>query len=391
MRSSRTRWRLLAGVATGLLAGPVGAPSAPPASAPSAWHTADPGYRWSFPQDHGPHPGYQNEWWYFTGHLASVGPPEPKVRFGYQLTLFRIGLLPAPPPLQSRWASANLLMGHAAITDLTRGEHRFSELLVREMPDLAGFGPVRGVGGSTIAWARAPAGSDGVWQVRWEGDRFELEMVDRDRGMALRLTARPARPVVFQGPNGFVRKAQAPGRASLYTSFTRLETEGTLTLGDQRLTVKGLSWMDQEFGSSQLAPEVAGWDWYGLQLADGRDLMVYVMRRKDRGVELRSGTLVERDGRVRYLAPGDWSVREDGSWTSRATKTTYPAGWMVEVPGEGLRLRIEPDLADQENRAALAGIHYWEGSVRVLDATGAPCGQGYVELTGHGEGNRPPL
>jgi predicted secreted hydrolase len=390
MRSSLIGRRLLASAAAVLLSGPVRISSAPPlAAAPPAWLTADPGYRWSFPRDHGTHPGYQNEWWYFTGHLESVDPPGG--RFGYQLTLFRIGLLPAPPPLQSRWASANLLMGHAAITDLARGEHHFSELLFREMPDLAGFGAVGGAGGSTIAWSRAPAGTDGVWQVRWEGDRFELEMADQERGMAFSLKARPVRPVVFQGPNGFVRKAQAPGHASLYTSVTRLETQGTLTVGDQRWTVKGLSWMDQEFGSNQLAPEVAGWDWYSLQLADGRDLMLYVMRRKDGGVELRNGTLVGQDGRVRYLAAGDWSVRAEGSWTSRASKTSYPAGWAVEVPGEGLHLQLRPNLADQENRAALAGIHYWEGSVQVLDGGGRPFGQGYVELTGHGQGNRPPL
>ena len=27
--------------------------------------------KFSFPQDHGPHPAYRNEWWYFTGNLQT--------------------------------------------------------------------------------------------------------------------------------------------------------------------------------------------------------------------------------------------------------------------------------------------------------------------------------
>ena len=43
-----------------------------------------------FPADHGPHRGYQTEWWYYTGNLVADGGE----RFGYQLTFFRRALTP---------------------------------------------------------------------------------------------------------------------------------------------------------------------------------------------------------------------------------------------------------------------------------------------------------
>ncbi len=355
--------------------------------ATAQWLLAAPGHRWEFPRDHSSHPGYRNEWWYFTGQLVADG--EPARRFGYQLTLFRVGLLPEKPPLDSAWASANMVMGHAALSDLAQGRHRFSEVLARETPFLGGFGlfpdPV-------LAWVRAPSGTEGRWTVRREGEGFALDMEDRAQGFALRLTARPSKPLVLEGPGGLSVKSAAPGHASLYYSATRLATAGTVEVDGRRFQVSGESWMDKEFGSSQLGPEQVGWDWFSLQLADGQDLMLYQLRRADGGVDFESATLIGRDGRPRYLARGEWSARATARWRSPATGAEYPAGWRVEVPGEGLALAVTPRLADQENQASLAGgLFYWEGAVVVAGADGRPAGQGYVELTGYGRENRPRL
>jgi predicted secreted hydrolase len=42
-------------------------------SDPGTFQRARPGYEWSFPRDHGPHNGFQTEWWYYTGHLYREG------------------------------------------------------------------------------------------------------------------------------------------------------------------------------------------------------------------------------------------------------------------------------------------------------------------------------
>ena len=348
------------------------------------WLPADPAHRWEFPRDHYAHPEYRNEWWYFTGTVTAAD--DPSRRFGYQLTFFRVGLLSAPPALDSAWATGQAVMAHAAITDVARGDHVFSEVLWRAVPLLGGFGAPRD---PILAWARAPAGTDARWSVALADGSFRLSMRDDARGTALELVLRPERPVALQGPNGYSRKAAQDGFASLYYSVTRLATEGTLTSSGGTFHVRGESWMDRELGSSELAPAQVGWDWWSLRLADGRDLMLYMLRRADGSTDWRYGTLVERDGTVRLLAPEAWSVSTRETWQSPGG-ARYPAGWDVTVPGEGIRLRLEPLVAGAENRSSLAGgLAYWEGPVRLTGADGRPAGAGYVELTGYGEGTKP--
>jgi predicted secreted hydrolase len=350
------------------------------------WRAADPDHRWSFPRDHRAHAGYRNEWWYFTGTLEAADAPGK--RFGYQITFFRVGLLPAVPPLASRWAARDAVMAHAAITDVEGRTHRFSEVLWRAVPLLGGF-PAEPE--PILAWARAPAGTEGRWEARLEGEGFRVSMRDAAQGIAFDLALRPAKPPALQGPNGISRKSADPGYASLYYSITRLATSGTLEIGGSKVAVRGESWMDKEMGSSQLAPDQVGWDWWSLRLVDGRDLMLYVLRGKDGGVSWRNATLVGPQGRVRVLAPGEWSVRTLGSWRSDASGATYPSGWEVSLAGEG-PLRVVPDVPAAENRSGvLPGLAYWEGPVRIVATDGAAAGEGYVELTGYTEGARLPL
>ncbi|HET7755599.1 MAG TPA: lipocalin-like domain-containing protein [Anaeromyxobacteraceae bacterium] len=360
------------------------------AGAPAAaegFRPAQPGHAWTFPRDHWAARAYRNEWWYFTGNLVAVD--EPSRALGFQLTFFRVGFLPEKQPLASAWATSGAVMAHAAITDVATGEHRFSEVLWREMPLLGGFGAYPD---PVIAWAKPPPGTDGRWSLRWTGSGFELGMRDDGRDMAIALSASPRKPVALQGPGGFSRKSNAPGHASLYYSITRLDAEGTISVAGREWRVRGDAWMDREMGSSQLAPGQVGWDWWSLQLADGRDLMLYRLRRADGTVDFAYGTVVDADGTTRFLEPGGWESRATSTWRSPRTGAEYPAAWKITVPREKIDISVEPRVAAQENVARLAGgLFYWEGAVRVRDAGGNDAGQGYVELTGYGRGNRPPL
>ena len=351
------------------------------------WKVASPDYRWSFPEDHWAHRAYRTEWWYFTGHLAERNDPER--RFGYQFTLFRIGLLTERPDFDSNWTTDSLIMGHAAVTDPQRGEHRFSELLFRETPLLGQFTLFPD---PRIAWAHGPVGTSEKWTLDWNARSFDFAMSDDRQGMAFELTTQPLKHLVLQGPNGFSRKGDEPGAASLYYSFTRLATEGTLRVDGESLEVRGESWMDKEFSSSQLAEEQQGWDWFSLQLDDGRDLMIYVLRAENGTPDFAQATLVTSDGRTRYLGTDAWSVVATNSWKSAASGAIYPSRWTINVPEEDLSIDVRPVLSDQENRSRLpGGVYYWEGAVDLLDASGDRMGQGYVELTGYGENSRPPV
>lgn len=347
-----------------------------------SWTDAEPGYTWSFPRDHWAHDGYKTEWWYFTGHLDVDG----EARFGYQFTLFKVGLAETDIALDSAWSTHTLLMGHAALTDLKTGEHRFAEVLQRVTPFLAGFGvPPE----PRVAWCRAAPGTDGVWELTLDGEAFAFAMTDARERFGMQLTTQLAKPLIFEGPGGLSVKGNHDKAASLYYSETRLATQGTVTLDGVRYDVQGASWMDKEFGSSLLGERQIGWDWFSLQLDDGRELMLYVLRRSDGSTDFGSGTLVAADGSVRYLDASAFSTSSQGTWSSPQSGAVYPARWSVRVPSEGIAIEVVPLAAAQENVSKLVPkMFYWEGAVRV---SGTSKGRGFVELTGYGHGAKPAL
>lgn len=344
------------------------------------WKYADPQFEWTFPRDHWAHSGYKTEWWYFTGQLVDAA--DSTRRFGYQFTFFRVGILPESPDLNSAWAVTDLVMGHAAVTDLSTDEHRFSELVYRTNGFLGAFPPA---GDTLIAWSRAPAGTEGTWKLSWNGEGFDFAAKDDRTGMSFDLETRFSKPMMFQGPNGFSRKGVGPTAASLYYSFPRLRTSGTLSFDGREYSVTGESWMDKEFGSNQLAEAQVGWDWFSLRLNDGRDVMLYLLRDGQNRVDYARATVNSPLGVTRFLERDDFEIEVLDVWRSTETGAEYPTSWRIVVPTEGLSFSVTAEMPNQENVSRLVpDLFYWEGAVRVTDSTGRLLGTGYVELTGYG-------
>jgi predicted secreted hydrolase len=193
----------------------------------------------------------------------------------------------------------------------------------------------------------------------------------------------PAKPVVLNGDRGYsIKSGDSPEIASWYFSYTDLKTEGRLAIGGTTFPVTGKSWFDREISSGTMGKGEKGWDWFSVQLDDGRDLMLYLMRKKD-GTDDRysSGTFVYPDGRYRHLTLGDFSITVLGHYTSKKTGAVYPSGWRVRIPSDNLDLRITPLIEDQEFVASSStGNYYWEGDCTVQ---GSAAGRAYVELTGY--------
>jgi predicted secreted hydrolase len=353
--------------ALGALLLALGASAAPAAEEP-AWEPVLPGLELAYPRDHGAHAAHQTEWWYLTGNLEDAAGR----RFGYQFTIFRRGLTPQPleadaSPLRAR----ALYAGHLAVTDAGAGRTRFAERLRR------GAAPFARASHEDLDlvledWSLA----------RRDDDTLLLRAADPGAGIALELELTPRKPLVLHGEGGWSRKGEAPGNASAYASWTRLATRGTLRLDDEALAVTGGSWFDHEFGSSVLEEGTLGWDWFGLQLDDGRELMAFHLRRV--GGDLASasaGTLVEPDGTVRHLGHADFAIEALERWTSPRTGASYPSAWRLSVPAHGIDLRATPLVADCELvTGGSTGIVYWEGPVELSGTSG---GRGYAELTGY--------
>jgi predicted secreted hydrolase len=338
----------------------------------SVWKAADPGYALVFPRDHAAHPDHRIEWWYYTGNLHVSGGGR---RFGYQLTFFRVGVDRAPVN-PSRWAVRDLYMAHFAVTDVESGSHHVAERLNR-----AGIG-----------WAGASTETLHVWNDGWavtldERDRrIQRLAASDDGGLAIDLRLDPAGPPVLHGVNGFSQKGAESGNASHYYSLTRLRTTGRLEVAGESFDVAGLSWMDHEFGTSFLEPAQAGWDWFSIQLDDGTDLMVYVMRRIDGARDARSsGTVVSAAGAT-HLRADDFRLAPGRRWTSPASGAAYPVAWRIAVPPHGLELEVTAAVDAQELETGRStGVTYWEGAIDVRGTReGVPvAGSGYLEMTGY--------
>jgi predicted secreted hydrolase len=361
----------------------IGAVSAVAAETPE-WRAAAPGYAWSFPRDFSVHPDYKTEWWYITGHLDPLdGGPA----LGFQLTFFRVGLERDADATDSDWAAGDLVMAHAAVTDPAAGTHAFSEAVWRAVPLLGGFGAP---GDTTLAWCRAPAGTPGTWTLDYVDGSLRLRARDDRRGLRYELTCTPRRAPVFHGEGGFSPKTGDGSAGSLYFSQTRMAVEGAVYRDGAPLAVTGDAWLDREVFTSTLAADQTGWDWFALQLEDGRDLMVYRLRRADGSTDFALGTLVAPDGSTTPLPAEAWTLTPGKTWSSPDTESEYPVAWKLSVPGAGLELELKAVLPDQENVSPRTGIHYWEGVVDVRQE-GRTVGPGFVELTGYGEGSRPPV
>jgi predicted secreted hydrolase len=355
------------------------APAAP-SSATQPWRTAGPDHAWSFPRDHHAHPAYRNEWWYVTGQLAPPGATEPA--YGFQVTLFRLGLMVELPPWRSDWAARDLVLGHAAVTDLRTGRHLFSEVLTRAGPERGGF---PAADDSVLAWCRGPAGTAQRWSVRRREDGFAVTAADAGQGLWLDLALAAGRGPIFQGPGGHSIKDPASGAGSLYYSHTRLAAKGRLAAGTDTLAVTGGAWLDREIFTRQLAERHRGWDWFSLQFDDGRDLMLFVLRGPDGAADTVRATVVDAAGGVRWLEPAPDAVQALRHWTSPVTGARYPVAWRLRLPAADLDLEVAAVVADQENRGPRTGVVYWEGAI-----AGAGC-RGFAELTGYDPGGRLPF
>jgi len=325
---------------------------------------AQPAPVFDFPSDHGPHPDFRSEWWYFTGNLTDARGRA----FGFQLTFFRFALAPEERGGTSAWATRQVWMGHLAVTDVAGGRFYRSETFQRGALDLAGARaePFRvWIGG----WSAASTGAD-AFPMRLDADAGDF---------AVDLELDASRPMVFQGEDGYSAKGPQPGNASLYYAFTRLAAGGEIRLEGETFEVRGSAWLDREWSTSALGEGIRGWDWLSLQLDDGRDLMLYRLRTQEGAASpFSAGSIVHPDGRVTRLAADEFEMRPGRTWRSPDSDAAYPVAWTVRVPGAALSLEVEAAVDEQEMDLS---VRYWEGTVRARG--GGASGTGYLEMTGY--------
>jgi predicted secreted hydrolase len=300
------------------------------------------------PADDAPHDALM-EWWYYTGHLAGAGH-----QYGFEEVVFQVERQDVPV----------FYAGHFAITNLSRGEFHFDQRtwFRDQRPTAFDLG-------------------DGTWRIAGNGTADTLRATMAD--YALDATFTPQKPPAFHGNNGIV--SFGPAGDSYYYSTTRASIAGTLLDHGASVPVTGEAWKDRQWGNFLVTPG-GGWDWYSLQLDDGTDIMLFILRDTTGTMSPAYGTIVDAEGKSTTIESSTVSVLPTGSWTSPHTQTTYPSGWKIDFASRDLSLILTPVLRDQElDTRQSTGQIYWEGDVRIAgQSRGQPLGgRGYVELTGY--------
>ncbi|MGE5237340.1 MAG: lipocalin-like domain-containing protein [Chloroflexota bacterium] len=317
----------------------------------------------NLPRDFFFRPDYKVQWWYFTGHLYDETGRE----YGYELTFFVVGI--QKRPYRSQFGVLNAYISHFAVSDV-----QGKKFIYHDRIDSGGFG-----------FSGADTAALKVWVEgnRIEGDPRKMTLIASGSDAALDLVLVPEKPLVLHGRRGYSRKSEeSPLHASMYFSYTSLQTSGTLTVSGKQFAVSGKSWFDREISSRALGKDIAGWDWFALNLDDNREVMLYLLRKKDGTVDpFSAGTVVSGDGRTRHLQWGEFSVSVLSRYRSDKTGARYSSRWSVVIPSEALHVIVAPLIRDQEFVADSSTLnHYWEGTCSV---EGSVTGRAYVEMTGY--------
>lgn len=340
-------------------------------TAQSPWKQATEPHPWSFPKDHGNHPDYRTEWWYFTGNVLNAA----KEALAYQLTFFRQGARRDNPPLKSRWIFRDLYFAHFAVS------HPAQKIFLKDQKT------------SRAALNLAGAAPDAlkIWIEDWRVDELSPTqfLLQADAGnFAVNLLLKATKPPVLHGREGLSQKSSRKGNASHYFSYTRLETHGVIRIDQYEHHVQGSSWFDKEFSTSALDPEQVGWDWFSIQLDNNHELMLYNIREAEGSrSSFSSGTWIDPDGKKTHLSKNDFTIIPRGEWVSPKTNATYPSGWTIRVPLLNIEVELTPRLLDQELSFTIGAqpLAYWEGAciVRGIYQGQEIQGHAFAELAGY--------
>ena len=327
--------------------------------------------KFHFPRDFASHPNFKNEWWYFTGNVKT----ETGRSFGFQFTIFRNSLSADPLKRKSHWATNQFYMGHFALTDIEGNKFYAFERFNRGAQGLAGaqVSPLR------------------VWLDDWmvEGVKdsncakvpiFFLKANEKNKKINIKLKS--AKPIVVHGNHGLSQKGAKPGNASYYYSLTRLKAAGQISLNGKKFDVSGFAWLEREWSTSAWDEDQVGWDWFSLQLEDGREIMYYQIRNRNGEADIFSkGTFIEKDGSYRTINKNEIELTVLDHWEN-PQGIKYPSKWRMKLLNKNIDLKISPNLKNQELPLS---IKYWEGSVSFegFSKDKKIKGLGYLEMTGY--------
>ncbi|MBT2640847.1 hypothetical protein J7I80_01235 [Bacillus sp. ISL-41] len=168
-----------------------------------------------------------------------------------------------------------------------------------------------------------------------------------------------------------------------YYSTTRNSVNGRIKTDSITENVSGTGWFDHQWGRDYSLVKGSGWDWFGIQLSDGRELLLNQM---SSGQPM--ANVIEEDGSIRFTR--NITFQKIKHWKSLRTNARYPVEWEIRIPEFGIELHVEAEFPNQEMLIIGPIQAIWEGTCKVIGrerlAVGKSrplSGKGFMELVGY--------
>ena len=225
--------------------------------------------------------------------------------------------------------------------------------------------------------------------------------------LKLDLTFVPQRIPMYVGGKGLTGVSTPDDMK--YVSMTRCDVTGTIDTGQgpksvaassgagetrQAAAIQNIGWFDHQWGTSW-TPQNVGWDWWGVQLGSGVDILFYeLVQPGTRKVLQTLATFEYPDGHQVTTRNLQFMPDTTDLWKSAYNGALYPMKWRVTFPDQHMWLNIEAAVNDQEMPILGQGKSaIWEGTVKVesgiIAAPGSMIrmlaipGVGYMELVAY--------
>lgn len=349
------------------------------------------------PRDAGPHGGTDMEWWYCYSFLDDDNDS----KYAVIISFFKAGIIPfnkgcyilfslidQKEKTQTGFSlldkklilNMNLLLFPTYFhcipgnEDIKRISERYKKYNV---------GPNHILTGRT-SFQKNPVniscGSNFLKYIDEKTGKFEVNVSEDD--VEIELSFNPQKPPAFIGGDG------KPNQLYYY-SYTNNYVYGKIIHKGSMKKVTGKGWFDHQWGNARGLLTGTGWNWFGIQLEDGRELMVTELGSLYTGeVFSPSANMVEKDGSLK--ATDSVTIEPVSFWRSPLTGACYPLEWNISIPEFSIYIKVSPDFPAQEIPAPFPLQSIWEGTCSVsgyekIDVTlsKSVSGRCFMELVGY--------
>ncbi|MDZ3952351.1 lipocalin family protein [Bacillus thuringiensis] len=210
--------------------------------------------------------------------------------------------------------------------------------------------------------------------------QFHVHIQDKQKEWDLDFT--PIKPISLIGQDG------KPDELYYY-SFTNNEVKGTIKNGENLETVTGKGWFDHQWGRSSKFAQRIGWNWFGIQLDDNRELLISENRSMETGAtSSQMANFIQQDGTLSFSR--NVYIHPISFWKSPQTNITYPVEWNISIPDFAIELTVKALFQEQEILILGPLRAIWEGAciVNGIETSSNTIknnisGKGFAELVGY--------